>query len=72
MRPACRIHYEEQEDGTVLGVVEPAEIMRILVEELTADAFLRPFDEAAKLDAGHGIPTWVAEEMRAASGGLVE
>lgn len=58
--------------GRLVGVVEPAEIMRILVEELTANAFLRPFEEAAKLDAGHGIPAWVAEEMRTASGGLVE
>ena len=58
--------------GRLVGVVEPAEVMRILVEELTADAFLRPFEEASKLDAGHGIPAWVAEEMRAASWGLVE
>lgn len=58
--------------GRLVGVVEPADIMRIIVEELTAEAFLRPFEEASKLDAGHGIPAWVAEEMRAASGGLVE
>ena len=58
--------------GKLQGVTEPADVSRILTQELTADAFARPFAEAAKLEAAHGLPPWVAEEMRRGMEGLTE
>lgn len=58
--------------GKLQGVTDPADVARILVSELTADAFARPFTEAAKLEAAHGLPAWVAEEMRRGVEGMTE
>jgi hypothetical protein len=49
--------------GKLQGITDPADVFRILTSEMTAEAFARPFNEAAKLEAAHGLPSWVADEM---------
>jgi hypothetical protein len=45
------------------GIDTPAERLRVLLGILTPAAYLRPFELASGLEAGHGLPPWCGEAM---------
>jgi hypothetical protein len=54
------------------GISDPVEMHPIVTDVLVSDVFVSPFEQACNLPAGHGVPSWVLDAVRAGVAGFVE
>ena len=54
------------------GIEAPGDKLRVLEAVLLPAAYVRPFELALNLDAGHGLPSWAVESVHKAMGGNLE
>lgn len=54
------------------GISDPVEMHPIVTDILVSDVFVSPFDQACNLPAGHGVPSWVFDAIKAGVAEFIE